>query len=367
MSVYFGNGYFMNIVQRGAAPVGRTRAPLPQAPIAVEETVVTSPHAAAEVSAQTFAVQPEPLAPQATPTATQPFVDDPLTETPHVAAPVNPVFDLPQGIPVETTSSPALETRDTSIQQVTAPLHASVSVAASEPSAPASFQVTENSTVEPLVATVARESPVSIENPRAERTSSRVFELKMPENFFGQPGVETAQTSQIKLAHVVSAVPVPQTETQPAALHLSEPTAPAKVPTETQTHSVVIPERTNAPTEIQTIELSQSGPTTETIATPSPVEHDVVAHVSVQPSRVLAVEIAKAPGADARVEQIAERLQPRQPSLALSPVPSPARLHINRVDIQVINQAPPPPPAARVPDVSQLLEKKHLGRVELLL
>ena len=362
MSVYFGNGYFMNIVQRGAAPVGKTHAPLPQAPMRVEETVVATSHpAAAEVSTQTFAVQPEPLAPQTTSIATQPREEDLFTESLHVAAPVSPVFDLPQSNPVETTSSPAPETRDNSIQELTAPLHSSVSVAASEPPAPASFQVDASSMSEPPAQRVARESPVSVENPR------RVFELKMPENFFSQPRVETAQTSQTKPAHVVSAVPHLQTEAQPQALHVSEPAAPAKVPTQMQTHSVVIPDPANTPGEVQKIELREPGPTTETQAAPSTVEHDVAAHVSVQPSRVLAVEITEPSNAKARVEQISNHFQPRQSSLAPSPVAPPARLHINRVDIQVINQVPPPPPAARVPDVSQLLEKKHLGRVELLL
>ena len=111
MSVYFGNGYFMNIVQRGAAPVGKTHAPLSQAVGAVEETVVATSHpAAAEVSSQTFAAQPEPLAPQTTSIATQPREEDLFTESLHVAAPVSPVFDLPQSNPVETTSSPAVET-----------------------------------------------------------------------------------------------------------------------------------------------------------------------------------------------------------------------------------------------------------------
>ena len=366
MSVYFGNGYFLNIVQRGAAPVGKARASLPQAPVAVEETVVASSHAAAEVSPQTFAVQPEPLAPQTTPIATQPLQDDPLTESPHVAAPVSPLVDLRENVSLETTARPAPEARATPSAELTEPIHSSVSVAASEPAAPASFEVSATRAFDPPFQTVARESPVSIEMSRAERTSSRVFELKMPENFFGQPRVETTQTSQIKPAHIFSAVPEPQTQTQPVEPRVSEPPVSLNIPTDTQAHSVVIPEPANTPGEIQTIELRQPGPTKETQAT-APVENDVVAHVSVPPSRVLAVEITEPSNAKTRVEQTSEHLQPRQRSLAPAPVAPPARLHINRVDIQVINQVPPSPPAAHVPDVSQLLEKKHLGRVELLL
>ena len=363
MSVYFGNGYFMNIVQRGAAPVGRTHAPLTQAPVRVEETVATSSHPAAEVSTQAFTVHNEPLAQQTTAIATQSRGDDPLTESRHVAVPETPSVDLRENVSLE-TASPTLETRDTPVQELTAPLHSSVSVASSEPPAPASFEVRASRTVDPLLQTVAGEPSISTENPR---TSSRFFELKMPENFFGQPGSETASASQIKPPHIVSAVPRPQTETQPAAVHLVDASVSANIPIETQTHTAVIPERTTAPSEIQTIAPSHPGPSSKTQPTPAPIENDVVAHVSVQPSRVLAVEIAEPPNTKARVEQTSEHLQRRQPSLAPAPVPSPARLHINRVDIQVINQVPPPPPAPRVPDVSQVFEKKHLGRVELLL
>ncbi|MGH9932567.1 MAG: hypothetical protein ACREA9_25470, partial [Pyrinomonadaceae bacterium] len=70
-----------------------------------------------------------------------------------------------------------------------------------------------------------------------------------------------------------------------------------------------------------------------------------------------------------RVEQTSEYLQLRQPPIARAEVAPPPRLRINRLDIQVINHVSPPaqPPPMQAPDISQLLEKKHLGRVELLL
>jgi hypothetical protein len=360
MSAYFGNGYFLNILQRGAAPVGKTHSSSTQAPIRLEETVATSSHSPAEVSTQ--AVRNESLdRPQTASTATQPLSDNPLTEFVHVEAPVSPVFDSRENIPLETISSPTRETRDTPNQN----FQSSVSVESSEPAAP--LQVSASSTIEPFVPTVA-EPLVSTENPRAAPTSNRVFELRMPENFFGHTTGETLNAPQIKPAppaRIFSAVPEPQTESQPAAVHFSEPAVPANIPTETQTQSVVvIPERANALSEIQTIELSHPGPTSEAQAAP-PVENEVVVHVSAQPSRLVVAEIAEAPNAKARVEPTSKHVQPRQPSIA--PAPPPARLHINRVDIQVINHVPPPPPAAHVPDISQLLEKKHLGRVELLL
>jgi len=39
MSAYFGNGYFLNVLQRGATPVGNARSKQPPAPIRLEETV----------------------------------------------------------------------------------------------------------------------------------------------------------------------------------------------------------------------------------------------------------------------------------------------------------------------------------------
>src|SRR5262249_21739466 len=93
---------------------------------------------------------------------------------------------------------------------------------------------------------------------------------------------------------------------------------------------------------------------------------DRVKQNDVQPSRLIAPPAFASSPAAPRIEQSSEHLHPRQPSIAPAPVVvPPARLQINRIDIQLVNQAPAPPPPARAPDVSQLLEK-HLGRVELL-
>ena len=359
MSAYFGNGYFLNILQRGAAPVGRTHSALTQAPVRLEETVTTTSHAAPEVFTQTFASQNDSLdRPQTTSTATQPLIEDQPTESLHIEAPVSPVFDMRSHFEMTPNATP--EARDT--PELIAPFHSS------EPASRASFEVTAHSTIEPFVPTVADESFVATENPRPRPTSSRVFELRMPENFFGHTRGETSSAPEVKPAHIVSAVPDLQTESQPAVVHFPEPAVPAEITNVTQTQSVVIPERTNALTEIQTIELSHPGPTSEPQVTPPrPVENEVMVHVSAQPPRLVAAEIVEAPNTKPRVEHTSAHLQPRQPSFAPAPVVPPARLHINRVDIQVINQVPPPPPAARVPDISQLLEKRHAGRVELLL
>jgi hypothetical protein len=56
------------------------------------------------------------------------------------------------------------------------------------------------------------------------------------------------------------------------------------------------------------------------------------------------------------------------PTVAQVTTSPPVRLRINRMDINIINTLPTPPPAqARVPDVSQILDREHLGRLELLL
>jgi hypothetical protein len=87
----------------------------------------------------------------------------------------------------------------------------------------------------------------------------------------------------------------------------------------------------------------------------------------VQPPKLIATQTFESLAPAPRVEPASEHVQPRQPFIAPAPVVPPARLQINRLDVQIINQAPAPQPqTARVTDVSQLLEKQ-LGRVGLLL
>lgn len=66
--------------------------------------------------------------------------------------------------------------------------------------------------------------------------------------------------------------------------------------------------------------------------------------------------------------RLSEYLEPMQPQIN-PPVesPSPGRLRINRMDIQIINTVAPSAPRAAAPDVGRLLDQKHLGRVALLL
>jgi hypothetical protein len=74
---------------------------------------------------------------------------------------------------------------------------------------------------------------------------------------------------------------------------------------------------------------------------------------------------APAPMPEPRLPEYLQSMQPQVTPPTAGP--SPARLRINRMDIQVINTVAPPAPRAAAPDISRLLEKKHLGRVGLLL
>jgi len=59
-------------------------------------------------------------------------------------------------------------------------------------------------------------------------------------------------------------------------------------------------------------------------------------------------------------------LRPPAPAEAAAP-PQP-RLRINRLDVQIINQpaAQPQPVGTRAPDVTQQLERRYLGRADLI-
>src|ERR1700752_1458693 len=60
MPGYSGNGYFLKVLQRGAAPVGASRARPTRGPVEVEETVTTGGgEQVPEVPVQTFAAQYE--------------------------------------------------------------------------------------------------------------------------------------------------------------------------------------------------------------------------------------------------------------------------------------------------------------------
>jgi hypothetical protein len=210
------------------------------------------------------------------------------------------------------------------------------------------------------------------------QSSKGVFELRMPENFFGQAKGEAFNASQAETSPnepVVSAAVSPEAHDQAAVDHFSKSLVAPKIQAEglSQPKTVITSKHRGELSEPQIIQLTPPGPVPESRMTPKPtsVADDVVNQVAQNdsPATRLLPQVFEAPAPRPRVEQPSEYLQLRQPAVAPAAVAPPPRLRINRLDIQVINHVSPPaaPQPTRAPDVSQLLEKNHLGRVELLL
>jgi hypothetical protein len=57
----------------------------------------------------------------------------------------------------------------------------------------------------------------------------------------------------------------------------------------------------------------------------------------------------------------------RSPPETKADVSPPARVRINRLDIQIVNQRPAARPSqTSAPDIAQLLERRHLSRADLI-
>lgn len=369
MSGYFGNGYFLRVLQRGAAPVAKPQSRPTQTPVRFEETVTTGGDQSSDVPNQTFEAQNDSLDhPVTTPTAMEPPKDDPFVEPQSVEAAVATRFDSHETtLPAASTGQvpEAVDTRNPE-PDITFRSNDSLDLGESSSTALVSSDLSPGPPVPPA------------KNSLESRSGNRVFELKMPEHFFGHAKNETSPISHTRPAsppRIVAPAHDPKSESGSAVDHSSE-VVPVQVHAEAQSHleSAIIPKRSDELRELQTIEVSQHGSAAEAQVTPQSTRlvNEIVSHVvqsNAQPSRLIAAEAFESSAPTPRAEQSSEYLQLRQPSITPAPVVPPARLQINRLDIQVINQvaAPLPSPPAHVPDMSQLLERKHLSRVELLL
>lgn len=383
MSAYFGNGYLVNILQRGASPVGKSRPQPTQAPVLFEKPFATTDNQPLEGSGnQTFEVQSESLNRPVEATAiTNGPKDDPPLEAQDVAAPetgpASASFEsLEFAAPPGKNASQPPGASDAGDEESERTLRSYVPPGSSEPSVPTSWPVTPSSSSERSGHPAPDESFPLAENPPVAQSANRVFELRMPENFFGQAKGEAFNVSQAETSPhgtVVAATEGPEAQGQEAVDHFSESSVPPKIQGERlrQPKTVITSKRPDELSEPQAIQLAQPAPILESQMTlkPTSVPGEVVNQVQqndLTATRLLP-EAFEAPAPRPRVEQPSEYLQLRQPPIAPAAVAPPPRLRINRLDIQVINHVPPPPPPTRAPDVSQLLEKKHLGRVELLL
>jgi hypothetical protein len=220
------------------------------------------------------------------------------------------------------------------------------------------------------------------------KSGNKFFELRMPENFYGPAKLQIATTIQPqiemeKLMQVSTAVAQPPNDEAPID-HISESPALIRTRRDTpaQTEIVAAPAALLQRRESQTISSAQNShsvqPAPQNPISPPPVTPQlstVVHNVAnqepqsiAQPTALLPVRASEALVPTPRLEQPAELFNLRQPPMAPPAAARQARLRINRIDIQVVNNMRPAAPSeTRAPDVSQMLEKRHLGRVALLL
>lgn len=385
MSAYFGNGYLLSILQRGASPVVKSRPKVNQPSLRVEETFATTGN-------QSLEVQTESLH--------RPVTAPAVTHMPSDGVPTRPWRNERAEAAVVATDSdsrevPALPVATEASQTLASPK------LETHQAGPLESQV--YSTEPPLLQTSSEGNPSSSsfspapaspqqsvrDNQPKAKSGNKPFELRMPENFYDPAKLQTATTIQPQieteeLPPVSTAVAQPRNDEAPID-HISESAALIRTRRDTpaQTEIVAAPAGLLQRRESQTISSAQNSHSAQPapqnpLAPPSvtPQLSSVVNNVAnqepqsiAQPTALLPVRASEALVPTPRLEQPAELLNLRQPPMAAPPAAAPqARLRINRIDIQVVNNMRPAAPSeARAPDVSQMLEKRHLGRVALLL
>lgn len=381
MAAYFGNGYLLNILQRGALPVGESHPRLSQSAVRLEKTLATTDNQLLGVSGnQALEFQSESL--------DSPVEASTIVKAPKGDRPLSPDVEGSETLTVATRSESreAAELPGTNASQPPAAPDAgdeesnatvrAIPPGSSEPSLPNSLPVTASPAVGGFGHPGPDESSRLGENQPETQSPKRVFELRMPEHFFGQAKGEAFNASQAETAPqrpVVSATVDREAERETAVGHFSESSVPTESHAEgpSQPKTVITSKRPDELSGTPIIQLPQSGsiPDSQKLELTSAVG-DVVKEVKrdESPPTRLAPPALEASAPRPRVEQPSKYLQLIQSPVVPTVVAPPARLRINRLDIQVINHVPPPPPLpTHAPDVSQLLEKKYLGRVELLL
>ena len=401
MSTYFGNGYLLNLARRSAVPFSTLRRAPTHAPPPLTEFSNTSQSEPLEVQSETSPA-----------TATGP------ADT--MAAPMRPAISTE----IETVSrEDPTATQDTPHVQRTMPV-ADISVPQAtgtqgpQPLRPPDMSPTPARRQRAQQASdaenISQRSGTAISTPRRAQNDTgqapapartETFELKMPEDFFKKsPPITGFQTETETTKTEINLSPILAARSEPPAKGLST-TLPANTQPETQNESIVNPvhsevrlksdlhelSRVNTGHEPAPIVVKDSTNVQNTEAAAQSQTVQFVPPVSLPPEITaqlnggaleLAIETkesevvragsrvepfeAPAPMLEARLPQYLEATQPQiKPPVIESP--SPARLRINRIDVQIINNVAPPAPRAAAPDMRRLLEQKHLGRVALLL
>jgi hypothetical protein len=361
MAHYFGNGHLLNLVRRGAVPFAKLRRAPAHVPPPLRD-LIPSDEGPIEIHSES---KSKSSAPTTSPVKSPARSTEIETVSRKVSTTTADSPHLPRGTPVAKEAS-VLDRPATRARKASPPPERLPTLPRPEPTQ----QKQEGGSL-PQRSPAVIPDPPRPQNEKSPR-KGETFELKMPEGFFGKsrPSLnpvhmekEVRQT-EINLSSIIAprnaAEVVNPPETKPAVETQAEPPPElkttkgetAKVGADSRPIQVV--QQVSLPPEI-TAQISGGA----TALTMEKREREVVRVISpVDPYE------APAPMPEPRIP---EYLQPMRPQVnAPAADPSPARLRINRMDIQVINTVAPPAPRAAAPDMSRLLEKKHLGRVGLL-
>jgi hypothetical protein len=224
--------------------------------------------------------------------------------------------------------------------------------------------------------TGAAQTEPQIERPGGRNRVAEVFELKLPEKFY-DPDVRSQDVTRRIDGPRPKPAQVPRTSAEPFRVTIPDrpgltdarldPRPPDGV---TEPVAAVIPRadlREPPPVERVPVERPQSGhPRRWPAQTPELGHqgfHAEATKVEPVPRIVQAAVEAALLGPEQK-----DPVMVRQPAAAGVPVPPEPRLRINRLDVQIINQSPAPPSHARTgaPDPAQLLERRYLGRADLI-
>lgn len=383
MSAYFGNGYLLNILQRGASPVVKARPGVRQPPLRVEETFTTTENQSLEAHSESID------RPVTTSAVTKMAIDGPLTRPSDNQVPNAPAITAgfhAREVPASTPETKAIQEfeRPSSPDARGDRLEPQVS----HPASPASLDVIPSSSGEsPEHDSPHENRSVGDAQPEA-KPGNRIFELRMPEDFFRdakvqstpiqsqtqpeKPGVsaEVARPADSEVAlSLVSDLPasVRRTRVEGAAQNEIVP-PPAMLSSRNESQNIQ-----STPQSLSPVQLSPTNSNAPQVLTPqvTAVASKAAIHEPQPIERPIAPAPVLVPDAlvpTSKLEQPSGFFKLRQPPTAPAAAAPQARLRINRIDIQVVNNVRPPVPAeTRTSDVGQTLEKRHLGRVELLL
>lgn len=377
MAAYFGNGYLLNVLQRGSALVGQLRPqPTPLARLdSIEATrALDASQVAREPTGQ------DPIHSSAERFERSVFSAGPKAVPPKESLTIGAVENIspttgseslpPEKYLAETnTSSAPADPREATKPELRS------DVPALGPSSPPPLPIPIQTSIASIAERPPQESAPLVETQPKSHSASAVFELKMPKGFFGQPSPETGHAEEAETLVKRSDVSAPEepTESHPAG----PPTGSLDSAAEQHRaandlwHVVTVKESIE-PSDSQTFRLTPGKSIPESQAPPPPItrKDDVVSPADIEaPAARVTLSSFQASASAPRLEPTPEHLQLWQPPVAPAVAASP-RLRINRLEVQVINYTPPratTTPQTQAPDVSQLLEKRHLGRIDLLI